>query len=281
MRLKINGIEFGANSRYQIVAPLSGLDVPPIRMGSGNWSGRDGGYVSSQFYGSRIIVVNGFYRGSSCENADELRKELIAALPIRQSIPVYIYTFGGRNLFTQTYVTDVKMDITNGGIFGEFQITLVAPDPLLYEAGDGSNPDSGWINMPVNKLLGGGYITAYDMPVQWTPGTTPAIATNDGDVVIYPQFKIKGIVQNPIITNLTSNRFVRINVTTTSPDDEIIIDMKQRTVTLNGGSILSFRTLDSKWFGLELGDNVLQFTSSGSSDVTFGTLRWRNGYKGV
>jgi len=281
MRLKINGLEFGKNSRYQIEAPLTGLDVPPIRMGSGVWSGKDGGYVSSQFYGSRVIVINGFYRGSTCEHADELRKQLVAALPIRQSIPLYVTTFGGRNLATQTYLQDMKMDITEGGIFGKYQITLIAPDPLLYEAGDGINPNSGWIELPVNKLLGGGYITEYNMPVQWTPGTTPSIATNSGDVVIYPQVIFKGIVQNPIITNLTSNKFVRINITTTSVNDELIIDMGQRTVTLNGGSVLSFRTLDSVWFGLELGNNVLQYTSSGTSDVLFTTVRWRNGYKGI
>lgn len=281
MRLKINGLNLGGNAKYQIEAPLAGLDVPPIRMGDGDWSGRDGGYVSTQFYGSRVIVINGFYKGTSCEDADELRKQLIAAVPIRQSLPLYITTFGGRNLFTQTYLRDMKMDITEGGIFGKFQLTLLAPDPLLYEVGDGSDPDSGWINLPVYKLVGGGYVTEYDMPAQWTPGTTPTIAVNSGDVVIFPQVKIKGIVQNPVITNLTTNKFVRVNVTTTSVDDEIIIDMKQRTITLNGGSILSFRTLDSTWFGLELGNNTLQYTSAGSGDINFATVRYRNGYKGA
>lgn len=281
MKLKVNGLDFGGNSKYQIEAPLTGLDVPPIRMGDGDFSGRDGGYVSTQFYGSRVIVINGFYKGNTCEEGDDLRKQLIASVPIRQSLPLYITTFGGRNLFTQTYLRDMKMDITEGGIFGKFQLTLLAPDPLLYEIGDGTNPDSGFINVPVYKLVGGGYVTQYDMPVQWTPGTTPAIAVNSGDVVIFPQVKIKGIVQNPVITNLTTNKFVRVNVTTTSADDEIIIDMKQRTITLNGGSILSFRTLDSTWFGLELGNNTLQYTSAGSSDVNFATVRYRNGYKGA
>lgn len=281
MNLKVNGLQLGGNSKYQIESPLTGFDVPPIRMGSGDYSGRDGGYVSSQFYSGRVIVINGFFRGVSCEDGDLLRKNLIAALPIRQSLPLYVTTFGGRNLFAQTYLRDMKMDITNGGIFGKFQMTLFAPDPLLYEAGDGTDPDSGYINLPVYKLVGGGYVTQYDMPAQWTPGTTPAVAVNNGDVVIYPQFKIVGIVQNPVITNLTTNKFVRINITTTSASDVLIIDMKARTVTLNGGSVLSFRTLDSTWFGLNVGNNTLQYTSSGSSDVQFGTLRYRNGYKGI
>jgi phage-related protein len=280
LQIKINGLTLGAKTNYQIQSPISGLEKPPIRMGAGDWSGRDGGYVSSQFYGTRVIVISGFYIGSSCEEADELRLALTEALPIRQSLPFYFTTFGGKLLFSQTYIRDMKMDITNP-TSGQFQITLIAPDPFLYDAGDGVDPDSGWLELPVYKLIGGGYITEYNMPVQWTPGTTPTVAVNSGDVLIYPQFKIVGAVTNPIITNLSENKFVKINVTTTNPTDEIIIDMGQRTVTLNGGSILSFRTLDSTWWGLPPGNSSIQFETDGVGDITFGTLRWRTAYQGA
>lgn len=281
MLLKINGLELGGTAKYQIEAPVSGLDMPPVRMGQGVWSGRDGGYVSSQFYGVRTIVINGFYIAGTCEEGDELRQGLVAALPIRQSLPLYITTHGGRHLVVNTYVSDTKMDITEGGIFGKYQITLVAPDPVLYEAGDGVDPDSGYIEVPVYKLIGGGYITEYDMPVEWTPGTTPTFIVNDGDVYNYPQIKYVGVVTDPIITNVTENKFVRINVTTTDPTDELLIDMNKRTVTLNGGSVLSFRTLDSLWWGLRPGTNRIEYTSGSGGDINFATLRYRNGYQGV
>lgn len=280
MRFKLNGLELGDGTQFHIEAPISGLDGAPIRMGAGDWSGRDGGYVSSQFYSTRVIVLNGFYVAGTCEEADDLRYQLAQALDIRQSLPLFITSFSGDNYFTQTYVRDFKMDII-ASKHGKYQITLVAPDPYLYDAGDGSDPDSGWIELPVYKLIGGGYITEYEVPVQWTPGTTPAIATNNGDVVIYPQFKIVGAVQNPRITNFNVNKFVQVNITTTQPTDEIIIDMGQRTITLNGSNILSYRTLDSQWWGLEQGNNTIEFTSDGPSDVDFGTLRWRTAYLGV
>lgn len=281
LTLRLNGLEFGGTSKYQLEAPITGLDAPPIRMGSGVWSGRDGGYVSAQFFGNRTITFKGFLVGSSCEEVDQLREDLIAAIPIRQSLPLYINTHGGRNLVAETYLQDVKMDIAAGGLFAEYQITLLCPDPLLYEAGDGSDPESGYIEVPVPKLIGGGYVTEYNMPVQWTPGTTPTIIVNDGDVMIYPQVKYVGIVTNPIITNVTENKFVRINITTTQPTDELVIDMYRRTVTLNGGSVLSFRTLDSTWWGLRPGSNRVEYTSSSAGDAVFATVRYRNGYKGV
>lgn len=280
MFLTLNNLLLGGSSPYHLQSPITGLEKAPIRMGSGEWSGRDGGYVSTQFYGSRTIVLNGFYKGNTCEEADQLRYDLIEGLPIRQSLPLFITTFSGKQLFTQTYLKDFKMDITSDK-FGIYQITLVAPDPLLYDAGDGVDPDSGWQTLDVYKLIGGGYITEYDMPVQWTPGTTPTVAVNAGDVIIYPQFKIVGEVQNPRITSLTTNKFVQVNVTTTDPADELIIDMDARTITLNGGSILSFRTLDSTWWGLNPGNNVIEFTSDGVGDVDHGELRWRNAYQGT
>lgn len=280
MRFVLNGLAVGDNSPYKLEAPITGLEKPSIRMGSGLWSGRDGGYVSSQFFGERTIVLTGFYIGGTCEEADELRLNLSEALPIRQTIPMFLTTFSGKNYFAQTYLKDFKMDII-GSKHGRYQITLVAPDPLLYDAGDGTDPDSGWINLDVYKLVGGGYVTEYDMPIQWTPGTTPTIATNNGDIAILPQFKIVGAVQNPRITSHTTNKFVQVNITTTSPTDELIIDMQQRTVTLNGSSVLSLRTIDSSWFALEIGNNIIEYTSDGSEDVNFGTLRWRTAYQGV
>ena len=281
MFFKLNDLLLGGSSdKYFLKSPLTGFEKAPIRMGSNEWSGRDGGYVSSQFYDMRQIIINGFYIGSTCEEADDLRMELAATLSIRESLPLYITTFSGKLLFTQAFLRDFKMDITNGKS-GVYQITLICPDPFLYDAGDGVDPDSGWNELPIYKLIGGGYITEYDMPVQWTPGTQPAIAVNSGDVIIYPQFKIVGEVENPRITNLTENKFVQVDVTTASPTDEIIIDMGMRTITLNGSNILSYRTSDSTWWGLVQGNNKIEFTSDGSGDIDFGTLRWRTAYLGA
>lgn len=280
MRFKLNGLDLGEGTPYHIAAPVSGFEKPPIRMGAGDWSGRDGGYVSSQFFSSRTIVLNGFYKQDDCEAADEIRETLVDSLPIRQSLPLFVTSFSGKQYVLQTYLKDFKMDIVSRN-FGQYQITLIAPDPLLYDAGDGTDPDSGWVNLPVYKLIGGGYITAYNMPVQWTPGTQPTIAVNDGDIINYPQFKLTGVMTNPRITNHTTNKFVQVNITTSNPTDELIIDMGQRTITLNGGSVLSFRTTDSLWWGLEVGNNVIEYTSDGSSDVDHGILRWRTAYQGM
>ena len=97
MKFRINGLEFGGDSKYKVLAPVMGLDSASIRTAAGDFSGRDGGYVSAQYYGSRTIVINGFYRGTSCEDADNLREELAKALKIRVLTPVYITTFSNKH----------------------------------------------------------------------------------------------------------------------------------------------------------------------------------------
>lgn len=279
MIFKFNNIELSEASDFKITSPIVGLSTPDIRIGDGEWSGRDGGYISSQFYSARVIVLSGFYIGDTCEEADAMRKELAANLPIRVSIPLFITDWSGNRYITETYLRDLKMDMI-ASKHGVFQITLVCPDPLLYDAGDGINPDSGWQEQDVFKLIGGGYITEYDMPVQWTPGTQPAAIVNAGDSQVLPQIKISGSVTNPRITNLSANKFIQINIVT-SASDEIIIDMHQRIILLNGSSILALRTTDSTWWGLNPGTNIISYESASDLDADSVVVRWRDGYAGI
>ena len=43
----------------ELEPPVQGLGKPSVRTASGNYSGRDGGWISSQFYSTRQIVITG------------------------------------------------------------------------------------------------------------------------------------------------------------------------------------------------------------------------------
>ena len=81
MRFKIgNDIILGGDSAYKLVSPISGLSAPAIRTADGVYAGVDGGYVSSQLYGFRTITLTGFYKGTNCEETDDLRLGLMNKL---------------------------------------------------------------------------------------------------------------------------------------------------------------------------------------------------------
>lgn len=281
MNITINGLKLGEDTKYLIGTPVVGLSKPPIRTADGDYAGRDGGYVSAQFYGKRRISITGWIKADTCEENEDMRANLASALAIRQLLPVFIRTFTNNIYLAEAYPIDLQMDITSPKL-SAFKIDLVCPNPYLFDGGDGVDPDSGWIEQTITKFVGGGYVTPYSLPVQWAPGTQPNIITNTGDSYIYPQLKLNGKFTNPRITNITENAFIELNVTTTT-GDEIIIDMapERRTITLNGGSILASRTSESSWWGLRPGDNIIELTSDAGDDADTAVVRWRAQFTGI
>lgn len=264
-------------NKYILKPSIQGLEKPEIRTASGNFSGRDGGWIASQFYKYRVITINGVLNEETCANLETSRQELMAALPIRTALPMFITTFAGAIYYADVYVIDLKMDIV-GAKFQEFQLTVMSPDPYLYDAGDGTDPDSGFITQTIYKLVGGGYIFPYILPVIWEAGSTPTLVNNTSDVLIFPIITLTDTFTNPRIQNNTTGQYIELAVTTTT-GDEIIIDMKNRTVTLNGGSILPYKS--GNWWGLIAGANMIELTSDGGGDNTEGTIKYRIAYEGI
>lgn len=280
MRFKIgNDIILGEDSPYRLLSPVSGLSAPAIRTADGVYAGVDGGYVSSQLYGFRTITLSGFYQGKTCEEADDLRLGLMNKLHIRQNYPIMITTFSGRNYYTEGFIADVKSDITMP-IAGEFQITLICPDPIIYDGGDGSSPQSSLLQQAFYKEKPGGFIIPSSMPVQWTSGQVATSIMNIGSVKVYPLIILKGTYTNPKITNITTNENIKMNLTV-SGNSELRIDMKKRIITLNGVSVASLRALDSIWWGLERGENRIVLETDKQTDTDFGNIIWRNGFEGI
>ena len=121
----------------------------------------------------------------------------------------------------------------------------------------------------------------YVVPVQWVDGQMATVINNMGDVATYPIITLVGITHNPIIRNLTTNSKVQLSRTTTSASDSIVIDMKQRIITLNGVSIAADRSLDSTWWDLAPGDNLIVLESDNSGDISLGSIKYKVGYRGI
>lgn len=279
MYFKINDLVLGSGNGYHLDYPVVGLSKPNIRINTGNYSGRDGGYVSGQFYSPREIVINGFYIGGTCESAETLRSNLIDSLPIRQSLDVFITTFAGKQYYTEAYLADFKMDLIDMKS-GRYQIVLVSPDPFLYDAGDGIDPESGYVISTIYKETPGGYVTPYVLPVQWAAGIGSETVTNNGDVEVYPEIILTGQFTNPEILNVTTGKFIKLNMVTTI-GDVIMIDIKNREITLNGSSVVGNKTTDSTWWTLALGDNDIVLSTDNGSDASTGIMRWRIAYQGA
>lgn len=266
MNFEINGLLIGAGTMYELESPVEGLDTPDIRTSSNNYSGRDGGIIAGQFYSPRLITLTGFVHNYLCDDQSEARKNFQAALPIREDLDLIITTFTGEQYTTTVRVVDVQLPITDKKI-SNFKVDLYASDPNLYEIAG--------FELIIPRTSGGGFILPVVVPIIFEEGGGITNVPNNGSTVIYPTFKIVGSATNPIFTNVDTGEVVQVNITT-GPGDELLIDMKNRTITLNGSSVLGYRTDDSSWFGLKVGVNKITYNTDTADDTGQATVKWQN-----
>lgn len=261
MEIKIGDLVLGHDG-YYLSSPLEGFEGADIRVGNGLWAGVDGGYVSTQLYGVRTLVISGFYVGSSCLSASELRDTMIWKLPIRRMLPIYINDFSGRRYYTEGYVTDFKSDIQNVRS-GEYQITILCPDPRIYY-GDSETGEVVWKEEEITGT-----------------SESPSLILNSGKVDVKPIITISGASFEKVkVGNSTSMKYIEIEHEIESTD-ELVIDMSDRTILLNGTSIASDRTIDSEWWDMLAGINQLYVERVGGSGTLSCVIKFKEGVRGI
>lgn len=275
MIVTLNGFVINDNvSGAFLNTQLDGLDLPSIRTSSGNYAGRAGGYVGGQFYGMRSIGIQGKVFGSSVAGLAATRKALQTALDA-QSVTMQLITNDGASYILYAYLTDFEMPITQALFSAPYQIELLAPDPIIYDNATGTA-----LTTSISRITSGGYTYPVVYPVIYAAASAPTTVTNSGTTGVYPIIMLTGSATNPVITNRTTNMLMSLNLTTGS-SDVIVIDMRQRTITLNGGSIFGLQGAGSSFWSLPVGPNSIALTTSGGSDTVTGAVSWRSGVMGI
>lgn len=255
--------------------PVEGLSLPPIRTSSGNYSGRDGGWVGAQFYGGRLINLTGRIFAASTAALEAGRQAFEAALA-QPTVSVLITTNGGSQYALTAYFDSMSMPIERSAVQANWQITLLAPDPIIYD-----NSAGGGNTATISRTSGGGLSWKLTWPLMWAAGSSPTTVTNAGTVTIFPIVTLNGQMSAPIVTNQTTGQFISLPTLNTSAGDALVIDMLNRTVLLNGSSVLQYVSSTSTWWPLVVGSNSISLTTGNSADTVTGTVSWRSGYRGI
>lgn len=253
---------------------ITGLDLPDVRTSSGNYAGRDGGYVGAQFFDPRDISIQGTVFADSAADLETARQDLQNAVR-GKTVTMQIITNGGNSYIVYCNLIDFEMPIPEDLFNAPFQIQLVAPDPTIYDNATGTALT---VNVPL--LISGGYVYPVVYPVVYSPGSSPTTVTNSGTEAVYPIITLTGSATNPVITDQATNAFTSLNLTT-GPSDVIQIDMRQRTILLNGGSVFASQGVGSTFWSLVTGGNPIALTTSSGTDTVVGTVSWRSGYMGI
>jgi hypothetical protein len=107
----------------------------------------------------------------------------------------------------------------------------------------------------------GGSSFPWTFPVNFGPSTGGSLpVANDGLYPAKPVFRITGPVTNPIITNMETGQFIRVNISL-NPGDILVIDADSRVVRLNGANRNTTLDVGSSFFTIPPGGASLSFSS--------------------
>jgi hypothetical protein len=267
MRANINGFQLGSGSSFKI-SNIEGLSKPPIRTSSQNYSGRHGGRVNRQLYGSRLITVTGWFSHLTCAAHEAARDALESVLPIGEDLDIIIDRFSGTQGFTTARLVDFRMPYAPGGLgkLTDYKIDLYCGDPNFYIGDE--------LSATLPLFAPGGVVLPVVLPATFAAGSSDTVATNNGRVLVFPVITLTGEAHNPEFTNTDSGESVAVPVTM-STGDVLVIDMGRRTISLNGGSVIGLAT-SRQWFGLDVGANHIRYETTDSGDDGEAVMTWRN-----
>lgn len=268
-------IQLSGSGKPYVVEKIDGLERPDLRATSHENSGQDGGEVTEQFHGMRLIGLQGAVVTDTLYEQLSARRALNDAFPIREVISFVVTVWSGEQYRLTGKVVSYKNPI-GSQTMSAFRIEVLCDDPLLYDV-----IEPGGLSVTINKPVPGGYITPYILPVIWEDATGGVIVTNTGNSAVYPIITFSGTVTSYVtITNTTTGEFLRVNLSMVG-GDVLVVDMYERTITLNGGSVFGLRSSDSTFWALLEGANQIDLASGGGSDTVTALLERENGYTGI
>lgn len=277
------------NIGYSVSIPIEGLDNPQMRLSSFPRSGEHGAIISNQLYDARLVTFRGRIYGNTLGEYNRRRRELQNAIRVvkdANSIPVAktikFTTMDDLALQVKGYLYDQPKIPHSNILSGTFEFTMYCPEYFLESQTEQQQS--------LLTSFGGGFILPVIFPIAFeTKQGGSVVVTNGGDCEYFPTITLHGKLTHPIVYNQTTNKYIEINQTLLSTDQDIVIDMRNKTVLQGTTPIMDKIVIGSSWWWLEgensdtqaAGDNMITLQTSDSSDTGQITIKYRDSYIGT
>ena len=271
---------------FAIVSKIEGIETAPYRNGTGDWSGADGGYISSQLFSARTITISGTYidRRAGCDYTDQAvdqfdhlaRLYIRSRLPIRKKQYVRLFMDSGMTFYTEGYCTDIKMDYTFIG-HGDYQITIYCPDPALYRGDADGTLGSEWNSATLRKENSTGFVSSgvesdgdvyyanmyqengENHGIVWGTGGRSTPVSYAGDYPYYPQLIVEPgageHITNPRFLSVTENKFFGLGY----PETDVA--KFEVTAVDADGAVTSVNCIDTGSYDSDFSANNISLTA--------------------
>jgi hypothetical protein len=238
---------FYDNSVGTILRSFDGFEYPEVLSSIEDVAGKGGAYYVNSKFGRRRLSFQGDLVGS---NKFTQRRELLAVLRQRGTIKLFeITTYDDLELQFEAEIIRLTMPYTHQ--IHSFLFELQAPDWRFYSQTEDNESFDADDEITIN---------------------------NGGTELTDPIFTITGPANGIEIENITTGESFEIDDLTAG--QVVVVDAKERTVTLDGTSDFTIFTGD--FWGFQPGDNTTKFNvASGDDANTNLTIRYRDAYNGI
>lgn len=278
-QMEYAGLLLGGSTNYSIATINGLLDLPAVLSSDAQRLKANGMFAGDDFIGGRSITVSVETWGDSDAAFSTLVANLTrATLPGRDEQPLVFQipgvAGGGKRQIMcrpRRRATPIGKDFYYK--IPIFNVEFFATSPFIFE--NTLNQET------VTLAAAGGSGLQFDAVPDLTFGGLPVggvvVCTNSGDSQSYPVLTIHGPCVNPRIENTESNKTVAFDLTLDT-GDELVVDMSERTVVLNGNaSRYSALTSTSEFWSLSPGNSTIRFTASTTTAASL-DIEWRSAW---
>lgn len=280
--LKSSTIEMNLNSPEEsiyLVPELEGLTtLPEIRTSSGVNAGADGGWTSAQLFDARLISMRLVIANEDIAVVESKRRLLntLLAQGRNEELTLNLTTEAGNAYTVNVRVTSVSASLDRVLHKQDFLIQFRADDPLIYGSTEGGGIEA---ILNVQRALGG-FAIPFTFPLAIGGGADGTVVQNVGTETVYPIITLYGNLHSPTVINRTTNQQLQLIVDLT-PDNIVVIDSQQRTITLDGLDIYNLMSEGSEFIEIAPGDNIMLLTSTQTSDDGYAEVKYKQGYLSI
>lgn len=158
--------------------------------------------------------------------------------------------------------------------YQECLVEFLAPDPFWLDDYAESKEIVTWI---------GGMTFPWVLPSSFaTKGPRVINIINQGDVETPVRIEFKGPATNPRVSNRATGEYIQVNRELVLGDVLVITtDFGAKRVEINDQNVFNWIDLESTFWQLQVGDNIIEYSSDDPVEPAAVTISYRNRYVGV
>jgi hypothetical protein len=266
-------ITLGNESPY-FLQILEGASEVPVTIESQKAPKQDGSTYFNNTLENRAITIEGMIvTKNNPSSINEARRKMQRVL--NPKLGEVTITYQGKEIKGIVETTPVFPggDGNKGIYYQKYLINLLCHQPFWLEPFYESREMS---------YIMGGLSFKLSLPTTFSNRGFKRMATNDGDVSTPVEIEFKGPAINPTVTNETTGEFVRVN-RELGEEDVLTVSTAfgEKYVRINGENAFHYIDLDSTFWQLMPGENILSYASNNDSVNTRVSVKWKNRYIGL